>query len=126
MKKYGMPVNLNFNIEATIASNVQGAEPAKHRAYVVAITNFDQPYSFMACQRPIEAVLHGYYVDEERYTATSGRVGRLEGEELLQVFKDNGSSINLGMFCTPAYKEISAVIFSGCANIGKVRTLSSD
>jgi hypothetical protein len=98
----------------------------KNSAFVVAITNFDQPYSFMACQRPIEAVLYGYYVDEERYIATGGQEGRLEGEELLQVFKDNGSPIELGMFTTPAYSEISAVIFSGCANMGKVRALSSD
>lgn len=182
LKKFGMQVDfskerpdfcipsMNLNVEATIASHAQGAEPeyasrgkalppdfnafnaqtiirlsnsltAKHRkyaesyakldhvkdsAYVVAITNFDQPFSFMACQRPIEAVLHGYYVDEERYIATGGREGRLEGEELLRVFKDNGSPIELGMFTTPAYREISAVIFSGCANMGKVRALSSD
>lgn len=182
LKKYGMPVNftmarpdfclprLDFNIEATVASNAQSAMPehaqlgvappadlnafnlqsiirlsnslaakyrkymdsystldhVRDRAYVIAVTNFDQPFSFMACQRPIEAVLHGYYVDEERYIASSGREGRLEGEALLKVFKDNGSSIELGMFATPAYREISAVVFSGCANMGKVRALSSD
>lgn len=182
LKRYGFPVDftksrpdfcipsLNMNIEATIASNAEGAEPeharmgkvpppdlnafnlqtiirlsnsltSKHRkylesyasldhvrdrAYVVAVTNFDQPFSFMACQRPIEAVLHAYYVDEERYIATGGREGRLEGEELLKVFKNNGSPVELGMFTTPAYREISAVIFSGCANMGKVRAMSSD
>ncbi len=182
LKKYGMSVDfsqarpdfcipsLGLNIEATIASNAQGAEPefarlgkmppgnlnafnlqtivrlanslaAKHRkyiesyapldhvkdrAYVVAVTNFDQPFSFMACQRPIEAVLYGYYVDEERYIATGGQEGRLQGEELRQVLKDNGSPIDLGLFTTPAYREISAVIFSGCATMGKVRALSSD
>lgn len=98
----------------------------KDCAYVVAVTNFDQPFSFMACQRPIEALLYGYYVDEERYIATAGKEGRLQGEELLQVFKDNGSPIDLGLFTTPAYREISAVIFSGCATMGKVRALSSD
>lgn len=131
LKKYGMGVDfsearpdfcipsLGFNIEATIASNAQDAEPefarlgkippgdlhifnlqtivrlsnspaAKHqkylesyaplghlqdRAYVVAVTNFDQPFSFMACKRPIEALLYGYYVDEERYIATGGKEG---------------------------------------------------
>jgi hypothetical protein len=181
LKEYGMPVDfskaspdfcvpsLNFNIEATSASNAQGTEPenaqqsstpppdlnafnlrsiirvsnsltAKHlkyvesyakldhvkdRAYVVAVTNFDQPFSFIACQRPIEAVLYGYYVNEERYLAT-GRESRIEGEELLRVFKDSGSPIDLGLFCTPAYKEISAVIFNGCATMGKVRALSAD
>lgn len=98
----------------------------KDQAYVVAITNFDQPYCFMSSQRPIEAVLHGYYVDEERYLATGGQEGRLEGGELLQVFKDNGSPIALGMFTTPAYKEISAVIYNCCANMGKVRAMSAD
>lgn len=98
----------------------------RNRPFVVAITNFDQPFSFMACQRPIEAVLYGYYVDEERYIASNGRDGKLEGNTLLKVFKDNGSQIDLGLFTTPAYREISAVIFSGCANMGKVRALSSD
>ncbi len=182
LKMYGMSVDFskvrpdfcvpgaNLNIEATIASNAQDAEPehvrlkktpppdlnafnfqtmirlsnsliAKHRkyldsyaeldhvrdkAYVVAVTNFDQPFSFMACQRPIEAVLYGYYVDEKRYIATGGREGRLRGEDLARVFKDNGSPVDLGLFTNPAYKEISAVIFSGCANMGKARALSSD
>lgn len=101
-------------------------EHVKDRPFVVAITNFDQPFSFMASQRPIEAVLFSYYVDEERYIATQGREGRLRGEELSRVFKDNGSPIDLGLFTSPAYREISAVIFSGVANIGKVRALSSD
>jgi hypothetical protein len=98
----------------------------KDRSFVVAVTNFDQPFSFMACQRPIEAVLLGYYVDEERYIATGGREGRLKGETLLRVFKDNDSPVELGMFTTPAYREISAVIFSSCATMGKVRAMSSD
>lgn len=101
-------------------------EHVKRQSYVVAVTSFDQPFSFMACQRPIEAVLHGYYVDEEQHIATHGREGRLEGEELRRVFKENGSPIELGLFSSPAFKEISAVIFSSCATLGKVRALSSD
>jgi hypothetical protein len=101
-------------------------EHVKHAAYVVAVTNFDQPFSFMSSMRPIEAVLHAYYVDEERYLASGGREGRLEGEQLRQAFKDNGSAVDLGLFTTPAYREISAVIFSGCATMGKVRALSAD
>ena len=98
----------------------------KERPFIVAATNFDQPFSFMACQRPIEALLYGYYVDEERYIASGGTEGRLQGEELQQVFKANGSSVDLGLFTTPAYKEISAVFFNGCATMGKVRALSAD
>ena len=134
------PADLNaFNFQSIIRlSNSLAAKRRKYlesyaaldhvqdRPYVVAVTNFDQPFSFMACQRPIEAVLHGYYVDEESYIASGGREGRLEGEALMKVFKDNGSPIELGLFATPAYREISAVIFSNCANMGKVRALSSD
>lgn len=98
----------------------------KDRAYVVAVSNFDQPYSFMAASRPIDAVLHGYYVDEEKFIASKERGERLEGEALDKVLKNNGSPIELGMFSSPAYKEISAVIFSNCANMGKVRAMSSD
>lgn len=134
------PADLNtFNFRSIIRlSNSLAAKRRKYlesyaaldhvqdRPYVVAVTNFDQPFSFMACQRPIEAVLHGYYVDEECYIASGGGEGRLEGETLLKAFKDNGSPIELGLFTTPAYREISAVIFSSCANMGKVRALSSD
>ena len=60
-------------------------------AFVVAITNFDQPYSFLSCQRPIEAVLHGYYVDEERWIATGEKEGELRGNELLKVFNSECS-----------------------------------
>lgn len=96
----------------------------QNASYVIAIANFDQPNSPLACQRPIEALLYGYYVDEERYLATHGREGRLFGESLARVFKDNGTPIDLGLFLTPAYAEISAVIFSSCANLDKARALS--
>lgn len=98
----------------------------KDSAYVVGVTNFDQPFSFMACQRPIDAVLFGYYVDEEKFIASGMKEGKLVGEELSEVFKDNGSPVALGMFNTPEFKEISAVIFSACANMGKVIAMSSD
>lgn len=98
----------------------------KGRCFVIAVTSFDRPYSFVACQRPIEAVLHGYYVDEERFIATQGKEGRLEGEQLDRIFKDNGSPVELGLFSSTDYCEISAVIFSSCATLGKVRALSSD
>ena len=136
----GLPDDLNrFNLQSIIRlSNSLVSKHKKYvesysrmdhvtdRAFVVAIANFDQLYSFMACQRPIEAVLHSYYVDEERYLATGRKEGTLSGEALLEVFKDNGSPIELGIFNTPAYREISAVVFSGCANWGKVRAMSAD
>jgi hypothetical protein len=98
----------------------------RDRPFVVAITNFDQPFSFMAAQRPIEALVLGHYVDEERYIQSGRPKGGLDGADLQQVFKDNGSPVELGLFRSPAYREISAVIFSACATIGKVRALCAD
>jgi hypothetical protein len=98
----------------------------RNRPFVIAITNFDQPFSFMAAQRPIEAVVLGHYVDEERYIQSGRPTGGLDGEDLQWVFKDSGSPVQLGLFRSPAYREISAVIFNGCATLGKVTALSAD
>jgi hypothetical protein len=35
-------------------------EQVRDRPFVIAVTNFDQPYSFMSAQRAIEAVFLGY------------------------------------------------------------------
>ena len=101
-------------------------EHVRGKSYVIAVTSLDRPFSNLSCNRPIEAVLHGYYVDEERHIATQGNEGRLAGRQLQRVFKDNGSPVELGLFSSPAYSEISAVIYSSCATLGKVRALSSD
>jgi hypothetical protein len=97
----------------------------RDRPFVIAITNYDQPFSFMAAQRPIEAVVLGHYVDEERYLRSGRPQGGLDGEDLQAVLKDSGSPVELGLFRSPAYREISAVIFNACATLGKVRALSA-
>jgi hypothetical protein len=45
---------------------------------------------------------------------------------LQRVLKDSGNPVELGLFRSPHYREISAVIFNGCATIGKVRALCAD
>ena len=97
----------------------------RDRPFVIAITNYDQPFSFMAAQRPIEAVVLGHYVDEEQYLRSGRPQGGLDGEDLQAVLKDSGSPVELGLFRSPAYREISAVIFNACATLGKVRALSA-
>ena len=98
-------------------------EHVRDRPFVIAITNFDQPFSFMTSKRAIEAVVLGHYVDEERYLRLGRPRGGLDGEDLHAVLKDNGSPVELGLFRSPAYREISAVIFNACATLGKVRAL---
>jgi hypothetical protein len=97
----------------------------KGRPFVLAVNQFDRPFSHTSAQRPIEAVLLGHYVDEDRFFA-EGPGNVLEGEALSRVFKENGSPVELGLFETPAFEDISAVIFNSCATFGKVRALSAD
>ncbi len=103
-----------------------GLDHVRNRPFVIAVTSFDQPFGFMACQRPVEAVVLGHYVDEERYIGNGRPEGGLDGEDLQRVFKNSGSPVELGLFRSPAYREISAVIFSSCATLGKVQALSAD
>jgi hypothetical protein len=103
-----------------------GLDHVRDRPFVIAITSFDQPFSFMAAQRAIEAVVLGRYVDEERYIRTGRPKGGLDGEDLRSVLKETGSPVDLGLFRSPAYRQISAVIFNGCATIGKVQAISAD
>jgi len=95
----------------------------KDRPFVLAVTAFDNPFAPLACQRAIEAVLYGYYVDEERFLKKGGA---LKGLHLDSVTKDNGSPIPVGVFGTKDFAWLSAVVFSSCASWGKVRALSSD
>jgi hypothetical protein len=95
----------------------------KNRPFVVAVSAFDRPFAWLTCQRAIEAVLYGYYVDEERFLRDGGE---LKGQRLESVTKDNGSEVPVGIFRSDKFEWLSAVIFSSCATWGKVRALSSD
>jgi hypothetical protein len=94
-----------------------------NRPFVLAVTAFDGPYARLACQRAIEAVLYGYYVDEEKFLREGGT---LEKQRLVTVHKDNLSEVPLAVFGTEEFTWLSAVVFSSCASWGKVRALSSD
>jgi hypothetical protein len=93
------------------------------RPFVLAITAFDGPYARLACQRAIEAVLYGYYVDEEKFLREGGT---LEKQRISAVRKDNLSEVPLAVFGAEEFAWLSAVVFSSCASWGKVRALSSD
>lgn len=95
----------------------------KDRPFVLAITAFDNPYARLACQRAIEAVLYGYYVDEERFLREGGT---LQGQQLTSVLKDNLSEVPLAVFGREEFAWLSGVVFSSCASWGKVRALSAD
>jgi hypothetical protein len=105
------------------AASYRNLTHVKDRPFVLAITAFDSPHAILASQRAIEAVLFGHYVDEEKYLREGDE---LKGYEIDSVAKDNGSSVNVGVFKDEDFKYLSAVVFSSCATWGKVRALSAD
>lgn len=94
-----------------------------NRPFVLAITAFDGPYARLACQRAIEAVLYGYYVDEEEFLRQGGT---LEKQRLSAVRKENLNEVPLAVFGMEEFAWLSAVVFISCASWGKVRAQSSD
>lgn len=134
-----IPNNLNeFNCRAML--RLTNAINSKHRKFVdsysqlqhvsgrpfvLAIMPVDQPLAYMQIQRPIEAVLHNYYVNEEEFRAT-GYSDTLAPQYVEDVEKENGAVVPLGFFESSNYREISAIIFSACAGWGKIRALSQE
>ncbi len=98
----------------------------KNKPFVLAVAPFDRPFFNLQCQRPIEAALYGYYVNEQEYKEKNDYSLPLIGYHVDEVIKDNGIPIELGIFNNPAYSSISAVIFSSTATWGKVVALSNN
>jgi hypothetical protein len=92
--------------------------------FVIAITAFDRPNFWLSCQRPVEAVLYNYYVDEEVWRKSLQSPAPISSIQL--VTKSNGKSVDLGYFQNDSMADVSAVIFSTCAAWGKVSALSDD
>lgn len=105
---------------------------AKHahvqgRPFVLAMAPFEQPGFNLQAYRAIEALLFDYYVDEEEYLANPDAFPYgPEGRSLGSVEKDNGAEIELGLFNSPKFKHVSAVVFSNLATWGKVEAMSGN
>lgn len=98
----------------------------KDRPFVLALSPFEQPFFWEQTQRAIDQVLYGqkrflYTNDEENNTRRVTGVERIDF-----ITKDNGSEIHLGFFSNNLTPEISAVIFSNVATVGKIRALTKD
>lgn len=84
--------------------------------YIIAIEPFEQPNSFVVGNEGIMAMLYGELLD--RY---SGCYDTVDG-----IYKQNGSKVELGYFMREKYNDISAVLFSNVATIGKVDAIGGD
>lgn len=96
------------------------------KPFVLALTPFDQPFFYLQVQRAIEAVLYGFYVDEQEHIDDPSKGAAILAQQLKSVRKSDTVEIPLGIFNDDSHAHISAVIFNSCATWGKVRALSDD
>ncbi|WP_157281799.1 hypothetical protein [Pelomonas sp. Root1237] len=96
------------------------------KPFVIAVAPFEQPFFNHQYDRPIQALLYDYYVDEQAYKANPSRYPNgPPGVKLGDIKKDNGAVIDLGLFLDDRWREVSAVIFSCTATWGKAVAMSS-
>jgi hypothetical protein len=96
------------------------------KPFVLALTPFDRPFFYLQVQRAIEAVLYGYYVDEQESINDPSKVSEMKPQRLWVVRKDNGVELPLGIFTDASHAHISAVVFNSSATWGKLRALCDD
>jgi hypothetical protein len=95
------------------------------KPFVIAVAPFEQPHFQYQYDRPIQALLYDYYVDEDAYNDNPGKFPNgPPGVKLGFVDKENGAQIPLGIFLSEEWSEVSAVIFSCTATWGKVDVMS--
>ena len=94
-----------------------------NRPFVVAIAAFDRPLAHFAAGRSIMAAMYGLYHDE---AATPPGADKVVSYNVSAATKSEASDVPMGMFCEPAYPEVSAVIYSSLATWGKIRALADD
>ena len=104
----------------------QNLPHVKGKPFVLALTPFDRPFFYLQVQRAIEAVLYGYYVDEQDYIDDPSKFASIKAKRLKVVRKDNGVELPLGIFTDASHAHISAVVFNSAATWGKLRALCDD
>jgi hypothetical protein len=96
------------------------------KPFVLALTPFDQPFFYLQVQRAIEAVLYGYYVDEQEYINDPSKFASTAAKNLETVRKSDTVELSLGIFNDDSHAHISAVLFHSSATWGKVKALNDD
>lgn len=96
----------------------------KDKPFVIAIASFDRPFAHFAAARPILATLYGLYHDESA-TIESGSKSIIS-YNVDAAIKNENVNIDMGLFCTPEFSDVSAVIYSSLATWGKVRALADN
>lgn len=106
-------------------SSYRGLPHVAGKPYVIAVAPFEQPDFQHQYDRPMRALLYDDYVDETAYfrdpaTYTQGP----PSVKLGSVEKDNGATIDMGIFLNEDWAEVSAILFSCVATWGKTVAMS--
>lgn len=91
-------------------------EHVEGKPFIVAVAPFEQPMFFMQNNEAIIRVLYGKGIDKYNGFAAI---------ETPTALKNKDVYLDLGIFTSEKYKEISAVVFSTIATIGKAITQTS-
>lgn len=94
--------------------NYGNLDYVKGNPFIVALAPFDQPCFMDVALEAIHMVLYGINVDKKSF------------EELHfdKVHKNENVSLDMGMFTNKNYENISGILFSNVATMGKVRAIS--
>lgn len=82
-------------------------------SFIIALAPFDQPRTMDVALEAIHMVLYGLNYDKKT----------LDELKILSVKKNEDIFLNLGIFTDNSYEDISAIMFSNLATIGKVRAM---
>ncbi|MFJ5467150.1 glycosaminoglycan attachment site [Pectobacterium sp. CHL-2024] len=96
----------------------------RDKPFVIAIASFDRPFAHFAASRPILAALYGLYHDEDA-TLKSGS-DTMISYNVNAAIKNENTNIDMGLFSTPEFHDVSAVIYSSLATWGKIRALADN
>lgn len=96
------------------------------KPFVIAVAPFEQPDFQYQYDRPMRALLYDDYVDETAYFRNPAAYKQgPPSVQLGSVEKDNGATIDMGIFLNDGWSEVSAVVFSCVATWGKAVAMST-
>lgn len=88
----------------------------KNIPFVIAIEPFDQPYFMLTGIESIRLLLYGWEIEHNS----------LLDYKIEKIQKSVETTLDMGVFLDPKYSEISGVLFSNTATIGKVDAMGND
>ena len=97
------------------------------KPYIIAVAPFEQPDFQHQYDRPMRALLYDDYVDETAYFRDPNAYPNgPPSTQIRSIEKDNGATIDMGIFCDEGWAEVSAVMFSCVATWGKAVAMSTE